>query len=74
MLRVTADADIMSSLVDVHAVETFDDAQVIQFVRHFGLDLLTDFFSDCSGFSTDEKVINLSEDEYQAMCSVVFKV
>jgi hypothetical protein len=71
---LAVDMDIMFSLVNVHSIEAFDEAQVIQFVGHFALNLGADLFCDFSCSGTNEKIIDLTKEEDEAMFRVMLEV
>jgi hypothetical protein len=62
------------SLLDIHSVESFDDAQVMQFVLHMFLDFLSHQVSNFLCLCAYEKVIDLLKDEYETMSWVVLEV
>ena len=73
-VRLTADFDIMSSLLNVHAIESFDDAKIVEWILHALLYLLAYRFGDGKIFGADKEVVDLSKDHNEAMFRMVLKI
>jgi hypothetical protein len=70
----TADLIIVASLLNVHSVEAFDNAKVIELVGHVLLDLITDAVSDLDGLGADEEIVDLAENSDEAGCLFMFVI
>ena len=60
----------MLGLVYIDSIESFYDTKFVEWVRHVALNFLLVVSGYVGGGGTDEKVVYLSEDEYQSVSRV----